>query len=92
MSFTTPGAGDVILSLPAWTPGAYEIQNFARFVMEFAATDGSTPLSWDKVDHDTWRVHATRAGQVRVSFDYLAMTLDNAASWTKPEFAFFNGT
>jgi predicted metalloprotease with PDZ domain len=92
MSFTTRGAGDVLLSLPAWTPGEYEIQNFVRYVMQFAATEGSTPAAWDKMDHDTWRIHATRAGQIRVSFDYLAMTLDNAASWSKPEFAFFNGT
>lgn len=92
MSFTTRGAGNVLLSLPSWTPGEYEIQNFVRYVMQFAATEGSVPVAWDKVDHDTWRIHATRAGQIRVSFDYLAMTLDNGASWSKPEFAFFNGT
>ena len=73
MSFTTRGAGDVLLSLPAWTPGEYEIQNFARYVTQFAATEGPAPAKWDKVDQDTWRIHATRAGQIRVSFEYLAM-------------------
>jgi predicted metalloprotease with PDZ domain len=92
MSFSARAAGDVLLSLPAWTPGDYSIANFARYVTDFAVTDGSSPLSWDKLDHDTWRVRATRPGQVRVSFEYLAMTLDNANAWTKPEFAFFNGT
>ena len=92
MSFTTRARGDVLLSLPAWTPGEYEIANFARYVMDFTAADGSTPLAWDKFDHDTWRIHATRAGQVRVSFDYRAMTLDNNHAWSKPDFAFFNGT
>lgn len=92
MSFNTHGAGDVLLSLPAWTPGEYEIDNFVRYVTEFAATEGSSPVMWDKIDQDTWRIHSTHAGQMRVSFDYLGMTLDNANSWTKPEFAFFNGT
>jgi len=92
MSFTTPVAGDVLLSLPAWTPGEYEIDNFARYVMGFSATDGNILLHWDKADQDTWRVHANHAGQVRVSFDYRAMTLDNANAWTKSDFAFFNGT
>ena len=92
MSFAARSPGDVLLSLPAWTPGAYSIVNFARYISGFSATDGSSPLSWDKLDHDTWRVRATRAGRVRVSFEYLAMTLDNSNSWTKPEFAFFNGT
>ncbi len=92
MSFTTRGAGDVLLSLPAWTPGEYEIDNFARYVMDFAATNGSTPISWDKADQDTWRVRTTRPGTVRVSFNYRAMRLDNANAWSKPDFAFFNGT
>ncbi len=92
MSFTTRGAGDVLLSLPAWTPGEYEIANFARYVMDFAAIDGSIPVTWDKTDQDTWRLRATRAGTVRVSFNYRAMTLDNANAWSKPDFAFFNGT
>jgi predicted metalloprotease with PDZ domain len=92
MTFNAASAGDVTLSLPAWTPGSYEIVNFARYVIDFEATDGATPIPWDKVDHDTWRIHVGRAGQVRVSFDYLAMSLDNAAAWSRPEFAFFNGT
>src|SRR4026208_2211995 len=53
MSFAVRSAGDVLLSLPAWTPGDYSIANFARYVTGFAATDGSSPLSWDKLDHDT---------------------------------------
>ncbi|HLE56220.1 MAG TPA: hypothetical protein VJB15_03990, partial [Rhodothermia bacterium] len=92
MSFSARAAGDVLLSLPAWTPGDYSLANFARYVTDFRATDGSSALSWDKLDHDTWRVHVIRPGPVRVSFEYLAMTLDNSNAWTKPEFAFFNGT
>src|SRR5678816_2874804 len=38
MTFGVTGAGPVVLSLPAWTPGAYEISNFARWVVNFAAT------------------------------------------------------
>src|SRR4051812_12933472 len=55
MSFATDGSGPVILSLPAWTPGAYEITNFARWVVGFTATSGGKPLPWDKIDFDTWR-------------------------------------
>ena len=92
MSFNTRGPGDVLLSLPAWTPGEYEIDNFARYVMEFGATQSNAPIWWDKIDQDTWRIRAPSAGQVRVTFNYRAMTLDNANAWSKPDFAFFNGT
>jgi predicted metalloprotease with PDZ domain len=91
-SFEVQGGAPVLLSLPAWTPGAYEIGNFARWVGGFAATQDGAPLRWDKLDYDTWRVRPTGRGRVTVAFDYEADTLDNAMSWTRPDFALFNGT
>src|SRR5674476_696946 len=91
-SFDVADGGVVLLSLPAWTPGAYEITNFAKWVSGFRATQDGAALRWDKLDYDTWRVRPTRAGRVSVSFEYAADTLDNAMSWTRPDFALFNGT
>lgn len=90
MSMQVTGAGPVLLSLPAWTPGAYDMTYFARWVSNFHAASGGRPARWDKVDHDTWRVHAGR--DLTVSFDYAADSLDTAMSWSRDDFAFFNGT
>src|SRR5204862_10625 len=92
MTFTVGGTEPVLLSLPEWTPGAYEIDNFARNVANFAAEEAGTALSWDKVDPDTWRVRPRGVGQVTVKFDYLADSLDNANTWARPDFLLFNGT
>jgi predicted metalloprotease with PDZ domain len=93
MSFNTAGTSPVLLSLPAWTPGAYEISNFSRWVVEFAVTgDGNKPLTWDKLDYDTWRIRPAGAKALRVSFRYVADTLDNAMAWARPDFVLFNGT
>ncbi len=93
MSFAPADTGPVLLSLPAWTPGAYEIANFARRVTDFGATAGGRALAWDRADHDTWRVRpAGRRGRVTVTFRFGADTLDAAAAWARPDFAFFNGT
>src|SRR5215207_6425291 len=91
-TFSVAGTAPVLLSLPAWTPGAYEIVNFARTVSDFGALQGVDTLRWDKADYDTWRLWPKRAGQVTVSFDVTADTLDNGMSWTRPDFALFNGT
>ncbi len=93
MSFTTAGTAPVLLSLPAWTPGAYELSNFARWVTDFEPTaENGKPLVWDKLDYDTWRVRPGGAKSVRVHFIYHADSLDNANSWAKPDFLLFNGT
>jgi predicted metalloprotease with PDZ domain len=86
------GTGPVLLSIPAWTPGAYELSWFARWITNFGAEAGGRPLRWDKADYDTWRILTERAGPVTVHFDYLADSLDNAMSWARPDFALFNGT
>jgi len=92
MTFDAAGREPVLLSLPVWTPGAYEVSNFVHWVTGFGATQRGAPVTWDKVDPDTWRVRPTGAGPVTVSFTYLADTLDNAMAWSRPDFAFFNGT
>jgi predicted metalloprotease with PDZ domain len=98
MSFDVAGPGPVLLSLPAWTPGAYELSFYARWVSNFtpvAGTDphaNAPPLGWDKLDYDTWRVNPGGAKSVSIRFDYLADTLDNAMAWARPDFVLFNGT
>jgi predicted metalloprotease with PDZ domain len=91
MTFTADGSGPVILSLPAWTPGAYELSNFAQKVIGFAPSAGGRQLSWDKMDFDTWRIR-NASGPVEVRFTYVADSLDNAMSWSKEDFLLFNGT
>jgi len=92
MTFAPTGAGPVVLSLPAWTPGAYEISNFSRWVTDFEAAGDGKPLTWDKLDYDTWRVRAGGAKSVTLRFRYVADSLDNAMTWARPEFLLFNGT
>ena len=92
MSFDVAGPGPVLLSFPAWTPGSYELAFFARWVVSFSASAGEKPLTWDKLDYDTWRVQPAGARSMKVKFAYLADTLDNASAWGRPDFLLFNGT
>jgi predicted metalloprotease with PDZ domain len=93
MSFDVgQGKDPVLLSVPEWTPGAYELSGFARWISRFSAKAGDRDLSWDKVDPDTWRIRVAGPGRVTVRFDYLADTLDNAMAWSRADFLLFNGT
>ncbi|HET7622251.1 MAG TPA: PDZ domain-containing protein [Gemmatimonadaceae bacterium] len=93
MSFDVATDAPVVLSIPAWTPGAYEISYFSRGVIGFDARgDRDRALEWDKLDYDSWRVRPAGSKKITVSFDYLADTLDNAMSWSRSDFLLFNGT
>ncbi|MBL8997487.1 MAG: M61 family metallopeptidase [Gemmatimonadetes bacterium] len=91
-TFRVEGREPVLLSLPAWTPGAYEIADFARHVSQFTATQGGRALRWDKLDPDTWRIQPDARGTVELRYTVRADSLDTAASWTRDDFGFFNGT
>jgi predicted metalloprotease with PDZ domain len=92
MDFDVSGGAAVVLSLPTWTPGSYEIADYARNMSSFGATEAGKPLDWNKSDPSSWRIQPFGRGRVAVTFSFVADSLDNAASWSKNDFLLFNGT
>ena len=92
MTFDVSGTTPVVLALPAWSPGHYVLLWFSRRVSNFTPQQNGATLEWRKLDFQTWEIKPRGAGQVRVSFQYLANAVDRAVAWTAPNFAFFNGT
>jgi predicted metalloprotease with PDZ domain len=92
MSFNVAGNEPVLLSMPTWTPGAYEISDFIRKVTAFTVTGEGGAPRWDKADPDTWRVIPNGARAITLTYSYTADSMDNAMAWANREFTFFNGT
>src|SRR5438094_9104364 len=47
----------VSVSMPAWSPGIYRIENYARNVQEFRAVNArNQPLHWDQTNKDNRRI------------------------------------
>src|SRR5947207_10009712 len=91
--FAAAGKDTLYVSLPAWSPGNYEIQNYARYVHGFGARNPSgAPLRWDRGDKDTWRVVTGGADRVTVDFDYSNDKIDLSLARTVADFAQFLGT
>jgi predicted metalloprotease with PDZ domain len=87
------GRGETLVSLPAWSPGHYVILNYARYVQSFAARDqAGSPLRWEKVDKDTWRIATPAGGTVQLLYDVRADTVNLSGSLLRDDFGFFNGT
>ena len=91
--FPTRGKDTLYVSLPAWSPGIYKVQNYARFVRHFGAKNvAGQPLIWDVLDKDTWRVVTGMSERVTAEFDFLADSI--ALSWARivGDFGQFLGT
>jgi predicted metalloprotease with PDZ domain len=91
--FPAAGRDTLLVSLPAWSPGSYEIENYARYVRHFGAqgTNGAA-LFWDRLDKDTWRVPTGGAPRVTIEFDFLADTIDLSLPRIRDDGGWFLGT
>ncbi|MFQ5603799.1 MAG: M61 family metallopeptidase [bacterium] len=77
--------------IPAWRPGRYIIQNYAKNVIDFEVTDGKgNPLPFVKIDKSGWRVTKTRSQNVCVKYRYYARHLDAGSSYLDDSEAYIN--
>jgi predicted metalloprotease with PDZ domain len=81
------------LALPAWTPGWYTVENYAKNILRMRFTDGKgRELRHQLTRKQTWRVETNGAREVRIEFDYLANVLALNQAKVTTDFAFFTGT
>lgn len=67
---TTP---KVDLQLPAWRPGRYELQHFAKNIQRFTVVNGAgRPLPFRKLTKDRWRVETDNVNELTVHYNYYA--------------------
>jgi predicted metalloprotease with PDZ domain len=71
---------ELLLQLPSWRPGRYELGNFAKNIKKFDAfNEKGELLVWTKLNKDLWKVQTNGANQVKVTYSYFA-TDSNAGS------------
>jgi predicted metalloprotease with PDZ domain len=64
------------LSLPAWGPGIYTINNYARHILRFKITDAKgAPVPYTRVRKQTWSLDTRKLNRITVEFDYRSETL-----------------
>jgi predicted metalloprotease with PDZ domain len=70
------------VKLPVWTPGYYQIMDYARNVLNFRAEDDSgQPLTWEKTAKNDWRLRTGKATAAAVSYDVYAFSPSVADSY-----------
>lgn len=75
--FTCSGipAEKLDLKMPAWTPGYYQLLNYAKNVENFKAADAAgKEILWSKPDQNSWQLQHTNANKIIISYDVKATT------------------
>lgn len=71
LNSTAPGK-TLDFKMCVWTPGYYQLIDFAGAVQNFTATDSKgTTLKWEQPLKSVWRVHSN-SGPIKISYDVKA--------------------
>jgi predicted metalloprotease with PDZ domain len=80
-----------LLVMPVWTPGSYLIREFERHVQDFEAKDAAgKPLTWEKINKNTWRVVTNRSRDWHATYKVYANELSVRTSELNSSHAYWN--
>ncbi|MEO6539747.1 MAG: hypothetical protein ABIN74_02105, partial [Ferruginibacter sp.] len=75
--FTCSGikAEKLDLKMPAWTPGYYQLLNYAKNVENFIATDpDGKEIVWTRPDQNSWQLQTNNINKITISYYVKATT------------------
>ena len=81
----------VELQLPAWRPGRYELQHFAKNIQQFSVSDGAgQALPFCKITKDCWLVQTNGAPEIVARYTYYANVVNAGSSFVSNELLYIN--
>ncbi|MDN3584592.1 M61 family metallopeptidase [Mucilaginibacter flavus] len=74
LNYKNPPKEVVDFNMPTWTPGFYEIVDFAGAVQNFSAIGcNGKKLSWSKASSNTWEVKNPKKQPIKITYDVRAI-------------------
>jgi len=84
-------SSELILQLPAWRPGRYELGNFAKNIQCFKVCDKEgKPLKFKKITKDAWKVSTPNVSEVIVNYNYYANELNAGSTYVDEQQLYVN--
>lgn len=77
MTMPVPSAGPVLVHLPAWRSGKYQILDLANGVRRFSVTDATgQSLNFQKTEKSSWQIDVKNKGSITIRYQVYANQLD----------------
>lgn len=79
------------VQLPAWRPGRYELQNFAKNVRCFNVIDEKgNAIAYRKLTKDRWQIDTKGISSIKISYQYYANQPDAGACFVDENYLYIN--
>ncbi len=79
------------LQLPAWRPGRYELQNFAKNIQKFEVFDEKNNLLRSKkISKDRWEAQTNGAKTITAKYNYYANVINAGSSYVDEKVLYVN--
>ena len=87
-----PSEGDSLeVIMPSWTPGSYQIIDYATHIVGFSAVSGDgANLETSKLTKNRWRIQTPGVSEVVVSYQKWAGNLAVQDNWVDSDYALIN--
>jgi predicted metalloprotease with PDZ domain len=77
------------VSMPAWSPGIYRIENYSRNVQDFhAVNQRNQALKWEQTDKQTWQITKQAPDDVSVRYQVYSTLLNDQMADVAPPATF----
>jgi predicted metalloprotease with PDZ domain len=82
---------EIDIQLPAWRPGRYELQNFAKNIQFIEAISNTgQKLNIHKITKDRWRIETDGQKQLQVRYAYYAVVQNAGTSYIDDNYWYLN--
>ena len=73
---------EIFVQLPAWRPGRYVIENFAKNIQKFQVKSFNNRfLKFEKVTKDCWKIYTGKTKKIKIVYNYYASQLNAGSTW-----------
>ena len=82
---------ELFIQLPAWRPGRYQIENFAKNIQKFKVKSlNNRSIKFEKVTKDCWKIYVGKTKKIKINYNYYANQLNAGSTWVDENQIYIN--
>ena len=97
LAFTAIKGSELILQLPSWRPGRYELADFSQYIQKFDIIDSNgNNLEFQKINKDRWSINTNwtefddQSKEIKIQYNFYANKLDAGSTYLDDKQLYIN--